>query len=212
MISMASNIRLMRSCASGQYWPTMCSLSASPDPIPSQCRPGYMAARVADACATIAGCHRKVGVVTPGPRSPVVRSAMAVRTFQTKELWPWAGTHGWKWSDAITPEKPRCSAYSASATASAGGNCASIAAYPMATLTGSTEGADARGQVALEQLDEPLLVVARTVEDQVVQPGVDVRLHLGDHLVGVGTDDPALRDLLDGKRIRCRLHLDRVLN
>ena len=74
-MSTASNIRLMRSGASGQYCPTTCSLSASPLPRPSQCRPGYIAARVADACATIAGCQRKVGVVTPGPRSPVVRLA-----------------------------------------------------------------------------------------------------------------------------------------
>ena len=55
MTSTASNIRLMRSGASGQYWPTMCSLSASPLPTPSQCRPGYIAASVAEAWATIAG-------------------------------------------------------------------------------------------------------------------------------------------------------------
>src|SRR2546426_707137 len=36
----------------------MCSLRASPEPRPSQCLPGYMAARVADAWATIAGCMR----------------------------------------------------------------------------------------------------------------------------------------------------------
>ena len=47
IISMASNSRLMRSGASGQYWPTMCSFNASPDPNPSQCRPGYIAAKVA---------------------------------------------------------------------------------------------------------------------------------------------------------------------
>ena len=73
----------------------MCSLSASPEPSPSQCRPGYIAASVADACATIAGCQRNVGAVTPGPMSPVVRSPSAVSTFQTNAACPCAGTHGW---------------------------------------------------------------------------------------------------------------------
>ena len=54
----------------------MCSLSASPEPRPSQCRPGYIAASVADAWATIAGCIRNEGHVTPGPTSPFVRSPM----------------------------------------------------------------------------------------------------------------------------------------
>src|SRR5690554_4962946 len=196
--STASNIRLMRSAASGQYCPTMCSLSASPDPSPSQCLPGCMDARVADAWATIAGCHRLEGVVTPGPKSPVVRSARAASTLHTNDATPCAGTQGWKWSVAMTPVKPRCSAYSASATASAGGNCASIAASPMCgaplrapaataplTAVASAERPDARSQVALEELDEALLVVPGSVEHQMVQPGVEVRLHLGDHLVGV---------------------------
>jgi len=47
------------------------------------------------ACATIAGCQRKVGAVTPGPMSPVVRSPSAVSTFQTNAACPCAGTHGW---------------------------------------------------------------------------------------------------------------------
>ena len=110
MISMASNMRLIRSGAAGQYWPTMCSLSAAPEPRPSQCRPGYIEARVAEAWATMAGCHRNVGAVTPGPRSPFVRSPIAASTLQTKDDSPWAGTHGWKWSAAITPEKPCSSA------------------------------------------------------------------------------------------------------
>lgn len=71
---------------------------------------GYMAASVAEAWATMAGCHRNVGAVTPGPRSPVVRSPSAVSTFQTKDDSPCAGTHGWKWSAAIVPEKPCSSA------------------------------------------------------------------------------------------------------
>src|SRR5690554_5477321 len=102
---------------------------------------------------------------------------------------PWAGTQGWKWSVAMTPVKPRCSAYSASATASDGGNCASMAASPMCaaplTAVASAERPDARSQVALEELDEALLVMPGSVEHQVVQPGVEVWLHLGDHLVGV---------------------------
>jgi hypothetical protein len=43
-----------------------------------------MAARVADAWATIAGCHRNVGAVTPVPRSPVVVWPRALRTFHAK--------------------------------------------------------------------------------------------------------------------------------
>ena len=86
MISMASNIWLMRSGASGQYSAMMCSLSASPLPSPSQCRPGYIAASVADAWATMAGCQRNVGAVTPGPMSPRVRSPRAASTFQTNAL------------------------------------------------------------------------------------------------------------------------------
>src|SRR3954463_11021666 len=108
----------------------MCSLSASPEPSPSQCRPGYIAASVAEACATIAGCQRKVGAVTPGPMSPVVRSPRAVSTFQTNAACPCAGTHGWKWSAAITPENPCASACAESSTTSVGWNCSSIAAYP----------------------------------------------------------------------------------
>ena len=88
----------------------MCSLSASPEPRPSQCRPGYIAASVAEACATTLGWNRNDGQVTPGPRSPAVRSPIAVSTFQTNGAWPCCGTHGWKWSAAITPVKPACSA------------------------------------------------------------------------------------------------------
>ena len=112
MSSTASNIRRDRSPASGQYCAMTCSLSASPEPTPSQVRPGYMASRVAAACATIAGWNRKLGQVTPGPRSPRVRSPTAVSTFHTKDACPCAGTHGWKWSAAMQPLNP-CSSASA---------------------------------------------------------------------------------------------------
>ena len=105
-----------------------CSFSASPAPTPSQCRPGYIASRVALACATTAGWNRNDGQVTPGPRSPVVRSPIAARTFQTNDDSPCAGTQGWKWSAAMQPEKPCCSASAVSSTASRGWNCSSIAA------------------------------------------------------------------------------------
>ena len=105
-----------------------CSLSASPAPTPSQERPGYIDSSVAAACATMAGCQRKLGHTTPGPMSPTVRSPTAVSTFQTNADSPCCGTHGWKWSAAMQPEKPCSSAYAVSATASAGGNCSSIAA------------------------------------------------------------------------------------
>ena len=91
-------------------------------------RPGYMCSSVAAACATIAGWNRNDGHVTPGPRSPFVRSPSAVRTFQTNGAWPCWGTHGWKWSAAMTPSKPAASAAAEYPTTSWGPNCSSIAA------------------------------------------------------------------------------------
>src|SRR5699024_12316182 len=116
---------------------TACSLIASPEPIPSQCRCGYMAARVALAWASTAGCHRNVGTATPGPISPRVRSASAVSTFHTNGACPWAGTHGASTSEAITPVKPCCSARTPASTASVGGSCSKAAAYPIWTMRGS---------------------------------------------------------------------------
>ncbi len=118
----------MRSAVSGQYAPVTCSSIASPDPMPSQCRPGYMAASVALAWATIAGCQRKVGTVTPVPRSPVVVCPRAPSTFQTKLAWPCRGIQGWKRSAAMTPENPFCSASAEISRISVGWNCSSIAA------------------------------------------------------------------------------------
>ncbi len=87
-----------------------------------------MAARVAEACATIAGWNLNDGQVTPGPRSPLVRSPIAVSTFHTNGAWPCEGTHGWKWSAAITPRKPAASAATVYSVTSIGPNCSSIAA------------------------------------------------------------------------------------
>ena len=126
--STASNMRAMRSAGSGQYVPVTCSLIASPDPMPSQCRPGCIEASVADACATTAGCIRNDGVVTPGPKSPVVACPIAPSTLHTNPDWPCDGSHGWKWSLAMVPPNPCCSASAASATASAGGNRSSMTA------------------------------------------------------------------------------------
>ena len=58
----------------------------------------------------------------------MVRSPIAASTLHTNDDSPCAGTHGWKWSVAMTPRKPCDSASAASATASAGGNRSSIAA------------------------------------------------------------------------------------
>ena len=60
--------------------------------------------------------------------SPVVRSPTAVSTFHTNDACPCCGTHGWKWSAAMQPEKPCSSASAVSDTASVGWNCSSIAA------------------------------------------------------------------------------------
>ncbi len=108
-----------------------CSLSASPAPTPSQVRPVYIDSRVAAACATTAGWKRKLGQVTPGPRSPRVRSPTAASTDQTKLASPCAGTQVWKWSAAMQPEKPCSSARAVYRTASAGANCSRAAAYPI---------------------------------------------------------------------------------
>src|SRR5690606_20272372 len=134
--------------ASGQYPPITCSLRASPEPSPSQVRPGYVASNVAAACATSAGCCRNDGHVTPGPRSPVVCSANDASTLHTNGDCPCAGTHGWKWSAAICPENPCRSASSAISMASLGENCSSAAAIPICTsptcvvLSCRTSGAD----------------------------------------------------------------------
>ena len=80
------------------------------------------------ACATTAGWVRNVGVVTPGPKSPAVRAPIAPSTLHTWPDWPCCGSHGWKWSVAMTPLKPCRSASSAYAIASDGANCSSIAA------------------------------------------------------------------------------------
>ena len=131
MTSTASNMRLMRSGASGQYCAddVLVERVARADAEPV--RPGWSAAEVAVACATTAGCMRNVGVVTPGPRSPVVRAPIAASTLHTNDDSPCEGTHGWKWSLAIVPRKPCASASAAYSTASAGGKRSSIAAYPM---------------------------------------------------------------------------------
>ncbi len=66
--------------------------------------------------------------------SPDVRSPSAVSTFHTNADWPCSGTHGAKWSAAITPEKPAASAATAYPITSVGANCSSIAAYPIRAL------------------------------------------------------------------------------
>jgi hypothetical protein len=109
----------------------MCSLSASPEPMPSQVRPGYVASSVAAAWATIDGCSRNDGQVTPGPRSPVVFSASEASTLHTNDASPCCGTQGWKWSAAIWPENPCSSAKVASRIDSRGENCSSAAASPI---------------------------------------------------------------------------------
>src|SRR5207237_8519137 len=105
---------------SGQYPATTCSLSASPEPRPSQKRPGYIAAMVAAAWAITAGWYRKDGQVTPGPMSPLVCSAAATMNAQTKAALPCWGVQGWRWSAAMTPENPAASAFSQKPTSSLG--------------------------------------------------------------------------------------------
>ena len=63
----------------------------------------------------------------------MVRWPRADSTFQTYDAWPCSGTHGWKWSAAITPVKPCCSAATDRSMISVGVNCSSAAAYPIFT-------------------------------------------------------------------------------
>ena len=74
--------------ASGQYFPTTCSFRASPAPRPSQKRPGYMASRVAAACAMIAGWYRNPGGVTPVPKRRFVVAPRAPIQLHTNALSP----------------------------------------------------------------------------------------------------------------------------
>ena len=84
------------------------------------------AAAVAAAWATIAGCSRWIGAVTPVPTSSrSVACAMAPRTPHTKGLWPCSDTHGWKWSEIIAVVKPVASPSVASST-SRRASCSSL--------------------------------------------------------------------------------------
>ena len=78
----------------------MCSFRFSPEPIPSQKRPGSIAAAVAAAWAMIAGWTRVVGQVTPVPtRIRSVACEIPPRTAHTNGLLPCWSTQGWKWSE-----------------------------------------------------------------------------------------------------------------
>jgi hypothetical protein len=109
----------------------MCSFRFSPLPTPKKKRPSIITAAVALAWATIAGCVRIVGQVTPVPsRSRSVACAIAPITLHTKALWPCLSVHGWKWSEISAKPKPACSARTALRTRSSG-PCSSLdRAYP----------------------------------------------------------------------------------
>ena len=55
-----------------------------------------MTPTVAAAWATIAGCMRVVGHVTPVVTVSDVDEAKAPSTLQTNGLWPCRSVHGWK--------------------------------------------------------------------------------------------------------------------
>ena len=91
-------------------------------PRPRKKRPSISAAAVAAACATIAGCVRIVGHVTPVPsRRRSVACAIPPITVHTNGLWPCSSTHGWKWSEMSANVKPASSASRALRTRSPGG-------------------------------------------------------------------------------------------
>ena len=62
----------------------------------------------------------------------------------------------------------------------------------------SSEVSQQRKDVGAELSQKPLLIVAGTVEDEVVEARVDIRPDLRDGLFGVGGNDPTLGDLFDG--------------
>src|ERR687898_249286 len=130
MTSMDSMRMRNRVGASGQYSPTMCSLSASPAPRPSQKRPGYIASSVAAACAIMAGWYLNPGGVTPVPKRKAVVAPRAPSQLHTKPLWPCSGVQGWEWSEAISDVNPFSSATLLQRKRSVGWNCSNIAAYP----------------------------------------------------------------------------------
>ncbi len=83
-ISIASSSISRRTPGGGQPAPTTCSLRFSPVPTPRKKRPGMRRATVAAACATTAGCCRRMGQLTPVPtRSVEVAPAIAPSTDQT---------------------------------------------------------------------------------------------------------------------------------
>ena len=97
MIFTASSSISRRTSTAGHLAPVTCSFRFSPVPTPRKKRPGIMAATEAAAWATIAGCVRIVGHVTPVPtRSRSVAPAMAPSTAHTNGLCPWRSVHGWK--------------------------------------------------------------------------------------------------------------------
>ena len=81
----------------------------SPLPGAIQKRPGNMSARVAEACAMIAGWYRCPGAVTTPKRRPVVASA-APSQDQANPEWPCRADHGSIWSEHMAASKPACSA------------------------------------------------------------------------------------------------------
>lgn len=58
-------------------------------------------------------------------------------------------------------------------------------ALSVRTLFSRLEGAEARCQVLLEQLEEAALIGARAVEDEVCEAGIHVLLDAVDDLVGI---------------------------
>ncbi len=97
------------------------------------------AADVAAAWATMAGCVRISGHVTPVPsRMRSVVAPMPPTTLQTNGLCPWASPQGWKWSETIANEKPASSARRAFAIRSAGPCSSDDSQYPNSAMRPSS--------------------------------------------------------------------------
>jgi hypothetical protein len=125
----------------------MCSFCASPLPSAAQKRPGNIAARVAIACAMIAGWYRCPGALTmPNGRLVVARAAPS--QAHANPLWPWRALQGEKWSEHIAAVKPADSASRTASSRAAGCTCSWEAWKPMTVMPVALPARGARRHTA----------------------------------------------------------------
>src|SRR5215213_10796546 len=130
MTSTASSSISSRVSVEGQASPKMCSLSASPVPMPKEKRPFSITLDVAAAWAMIAGWMRTVGQVTPVVTGSEVAWDSPPITLHTNGELPCSWFHGWKWSEIHNASKPAASAILACSISWLGPNSSQDKKYP----------------------------------------------------------------------------------